>query len=287
MTSRRALLTGAGAVLAAHLVGCQSDGAKAPPSVATSPAGTPAMRATPSRSSRPLRFVVGSDGHLGDRKAPGNPYPAFVQAVNALHAKASLDFVVVNGDIAQGGLKRQQQAKKALAGLKVPCFVVPGNHDRLTRAQWRKVWRTEPSLVKRFGTRSIILANTSNAAGDQLCAKKSWLQEALRGQAGQQDVLVFMHVTPDDWTKFGVDCPAIRTVLSKASNLRAVFNGHDHDQDGQLTSAGVDYFFDGHLGGHWGTDYVGFRLSTLDGNALTTQMVKLDGTLLPETRLSW
>ena len=287
MTSRRALLTGAGAVLAAHLTGCQSAGAKTPPSAATSPPGRPVMPATPSRSSRPLRFVVGSDGHLGDPKAPGDPYPAFVKTVNALHAQASLDFVVVNGDITQGGVKRQQQVKGVLAGLKMPSVVVPGNHDELTRAQWRKVWRAEPNLVERFGDRSIILANTSNSAGDYLCAKRSWLQEALHDQASQQDVLVFMHITPDDWTKFGVDCPDIRKVLSQTPNLRAVFNGHDHDQDGQMTSAGVDYFFDAHLGGHWGTDYVGFRLSSLDGNTLTTQMVRLDGTLLPETSLSW
>lgn len=289
MTSRRALLGGAAALVAAQVAGCsgrEPAAERSSVSLASTPSPSAIGTAT-APTSPPLRFVVGSDGHLGDPKAPGDPYPEFVDAVNRLHAADPLDFVVVNGDIAQGGIKPQRAAKRSLDRLAVPYFAVPGNHDELTLAQWRDVWGADPDQVRRFGDRSIVLANTSNAAGEYRCADEPWLAQALTAEAGQRDVLVFMHITPKDWTKYGVDCPAVRKTLSASVNLRAVFNGHDHDQDGQLTSAGVQYFFAAHLGGHWGTDYTGFRLGSLDGAILTTRMVQLDGTLRPETRISW
>jgi len=291
MTSRRALIAGGAALLAAHLAGCTESAAKpggaSIDTASASPSSASAGSGATTSASEPLRFVVGSDGHFGEAKAPGNVYPKFVEAVNRLHEADPLDFVVVNGDIAQGGIEPQHTVRKTLDELAVPYYVVPGNHDGLSPEQWQDVWGSQQEQVIDFGDRSIVLANTSNAVGDYLCADVAWLAEALASAEDQRDVLVFMHITCKDWTTYGVDCPDVRKLLSRVSNLRAVFNGHDHDEDGRKTSAGVDYFFDGHLGGHWGTDYTGFRVGTLDGNQLATRMVQLDGVLRPEIRISW
>ena len=53
--------------------------------------------------------------------------------------------------------------------------------------------------------------------------------------------------------------------------MRAVFNGHDHDQDDIKMKNNVPYIFDSHFGGNWGTDYRGFRIVELrkDNSLLT------------------
>ncbi|MFZ0529925.1 MAG: metallophosphoesterase [Propionicimonas sp.] len=282
MSSRRTLLATAAAAVAMGLIGC----AVVPTAPASQPATSPATESsTPTAPA--LSFVVGSDGHLGDPEAPGNPYPQFVATVNALNARQPLDVVILNGDLAQGGVALARQVKATLDGLAVPYVVVPGNHDELSPTQWREVWGSAPNQVRRFGARSIVLATTSNAAGELLCPDEAWLRRALAGEAGQSDVLVFLHITPKDWTRYGVDCPGVRKLFAATPNLRAVFNGHDHDQDGQLVEHGVHYLFDAHLGGHWGTTYAGFRLTTLQAGELHSRMMELDGTPLPETRISW
>ena len=113
MTSRRALIAGGAALLAAHLAGCTESAAKpggaSIDTASASPSSASAGSGATTSASEPLRFVVGSDGHFGEAKAPGNVYPKFVEAVNRLHEADPLDFVVVNGDIAQGGIEPHTQ----------------------------------------------------------------------------------------------------------------------------------------------------------------------------------
>ena len=67
----------------------------------------------------------------------------------------------------------------------------------------------------------------------------------------------------------------------------AVFNGHDHDHDDIKTDAGLPYLFDAHYGGHWGTDYRGFRLVEVGEGGLTTRMISVSGKKFPQRGLSW
>jgi hypothetical protein len=59
--------------------------------------------------------------------------------------------------------------------------------------------------------------------------------------------------------------------VKKQQNLRAVFHGHEHDQDGIKWQDGIPYLFDSHVGGNWGTPYKGFRVVEMqkDGSILT------------------
>jgi hypothetical protein len=52
-------------------------------------------------------------------------------------------------------------------------------------------------------------------------------------------------------------------IFGKYPNIRAVFNGHDHDEEGIKKREEVPFIFDAHFGGNWGTDYRGFRIVEL------------------------
>jgi hypothetical protein len=235
-----------------------------------------------------LRFITASDGHLGEKGTDSRRYLAeFVEAANRQHAATPLDFAVINGDIGHGGVALLEEAKAGLDRLELPYFVTQGNHDEVNAEDWTAVWGTPGNQVVRFGSRSIVLANTSNEAGDYLCADRDWLSGALEGEAGQQDVLVFMHITPNTWTKWGIPCPKVRALLADTPNLRAVFNGHDHAESGVKIDDGVHYFFDAHYGGHWGTKYRAFRFVQLSGNRLKSRLVTTAGRKRKQVTLTW
>jgi 3',5'-cyclic-AMP phosphodiesterase len=270
-------------LLIGTLAGCSATVGPTPQSSGTTEVPTPAASTTTG-----LHFAVASDGHFGE---PGtdsaNRFTALVTALNAANRASGLDFVVINGDISHGGVALAEQAKAALDQLQMPYFVAKGNHDELTEAEWQQVWGTPGNQVHRFGDRSIVLLDTSNAAGDYLCADTTSLTEALRTEASQRDVFVFFHITPKKWTKHGIDCPPVRSQLASAPNVRAVFNAHDHDQLSTKTDAGLAYLFDGHFGGSWGAPDRSFRDVVVAEGTLTTRLLSLDGQELSRDSLHW
>src|SRR5690606_24792580 len=86
-----------------------------------------------------------------------------------------------------------------------------------------------------------------------------------------ENIFIFIHITPVKWTKHGIDCPEFIDLLKQYKNVRAVFNGHDHDQDGVKIRENIPFLFDSHIGGSWGTAYKGFRIVELgkDNTAVT------------------
>ncbi|MDZ7934263.1 MAG: hypothetical protein U5M51_04715 [Emticicia sp.] len=90
-----------------------------------------------------------------------------------------------------------------------------------------------------------------------------------------------MALLPVKWTNFGVDSQDFQALLKQYKNVRAVFNGHDHDQEGIKTHEGVPYMFDSHIGGNWGTTFRGFRIVELQKeNKLLTYLMN------PETKIN-
>ncbi|HEY6506042.1 MAG TPA: metallophosphoesterase, partial [Chitinophagaceae bacterium] len=87
----------------------------------------------------------------------------------------------------------------------------------------------------------------------------------------QKNVFIFIHINPGKLTRHAVDCPAFFDLLSKYKNVRAVFNGHDHDEDNIKLKNDIPFIFDAHFGGNWGTTYKGFRVVELrkDNSLLT------------------
>lgn len=74
----------------------------------------------------PFRFAWLSDTHVGS----GTGAEDLRASVRDLNAQTGLAFVVISGDVTEyGSLAQFEETKAILAGLKLPCHLIPGNHD--------------------------------------------------------------------------------------------------------------------------------------------------------------
>ncbi len=94
-------------------------------------------------------------------------------------------------------------------------------------------------------------------ASDYLSPNLTWMEEKLSQSKKQKNIFVFVHIPQAKWTAHAIDTPAFFELLSLYKNIKAVFHGHEHDQDGIKMHQGIPFIFDAHIGGSWGTDYKG------------------------------
>src|SRR5205823_2026750 len=89
-----------------------------------------------------FRFAWLSDTHVGATTGEQD----LGAAVNDINSLKDLSFAVISGDVTEYGSREQLQlAREILGGLKIPCHVVPGNHD----TKWSESGATDfPRLWK-------------------------------------------------------------------------------------------------------------------------------------------
>ena len=219
-----------------------------------------------------LRFAVASDGHYGQKDTEYEKFHSeLTTRINQLHAEKPFAFCVVNGDVIHDDKKWLPDAKKALDKLGMKYYVSQGNHDRCTSAEWEQVWNMPVNLDFSSGKNSILIGTTSNEQGTYLCPNLNWFTQKLEEHKKQKNIFIFIHINPGKLTKYGVDCPEFFELLSKYKNVKAIFNGHDHDEDNIKMKNNIPFIFDAHFGGNWGTKYRGFRIVELrkDNSLLT------------------
>lgn len=211
-----------------------------------------------------LRFVVASDGHYGQ---PGTEYENFfstlVTRINEEHRQNPFAFCVINGDIIHDDKKHFPAAKAALDKLAVKYYVSQGNHDHVNAEEWENIWKMPVNLDFRMKKNSFLVATTSDENGTYLCPDINWFRQKLEEQKEQDNIFIFIHINPGKLTKHAVDCPELFDLFSRHQNIRAVFNGHDHDEEGIKFKQDIPFVFDAHFGGSWGTAYRGFRVVEL------------------------
>lgn len=222
-----------------------------------------------------LRFVVASDGHFGQQGTEYNNYfREIVERINEAHAKEAFAFCVINGDIIHDDKTHFPAAKQALDKLTLQYFVSQGNHDHVTPAEWEAIWNIPVNHDFSIGENSFLLATTSDEKGTYLCPDIDWISAKLKQYDQQKNVFVFLHINPTSQTKYGLDCVKLVELFAKHKNVRAVFNGHDHNEDGIKMKNQLPFIFDAHFGGDWGTSYRGFRVVELmKDNSLVTYIM--------------
>lgn len=222
-----------------------------------------------------LRFVVASDGHYGQPNTAYEKYFAsLVSRINDEHRKDPFAFCVINGDIIHDDKQFFPAAKQALDQLSVKYYVSQGNHDHATADEWEAVWQMPVNLDFSIRKNSFLVATTSNEKGTYLCPDLDWMRQKLEEHRRQENIFIFIHINPGKLTRHAVDCPELFELFSKHKNVRAVFNGHDHDEEGIRTRSDVPFIFDAHFGGSWGTEYRGFRVVELmKDNSIFTYMM--------------
>lgn len=186
---------------------------------------------------------ITSPGTLAYDIAPTNERLAqCVAHINQFKPQAEL--VLVTGDISNNGqLDELQHAKQLLDELKMPYFVIPGNHDEKTTL-WRqfggkacpnKVAGFINYVLDQYPIRLIALDSTiEHKPGGEICnTRAAWLDARL-AEAPQKPTIIFMHHPPvkcgvieTDIDGFiGVDRLAV--VVKKYSNIEKIICGHIH-----------------------------------------------------------
>ncbi len=215
-----------------------------------------------------LRMAVGSDGHYGQ---PNTEYEKFFQdfvsQITLFHQQLPLQACVVNGDIIHDKAELLNQSKQWLDGLPVPYYVTQGNHDMVSAEYWQQVWNKPVNEEAIINGQVLLMMTTSNEKGEYLSPDLDWLSTKL-GEHRKRHVLLFLHIGQQQWTPNCIDNTAYAELIKPYKNLKAVFHGHDHDQDGVKMLHDIPHLFDSHIGGSWGTLYRGYRIVEVLSNKL-------------------
>ncbi|MEP7142203.1 MAG: metallophosphoesterase [Ferruginibacter sp.] len=222
-----------------------------------------------------LRFVIASDGHYGQKDTTyENFFETVVTRINEEHAKSPFAFCMINGDIIHDDKKLYPAAKEALDKLKLTYYVSQGNHDHVTAEEWEAIWKIPVNFDFTIKENTFLIATTSNETGSYLCPDTKWIRSKLEQHHQQKNVFIFIHINPGKLTKNAVDCPELFEIFARHKNIRAVFNGHDHDEEGIKTKDQIPFIFDAHFGSNWGTAYRGFRIVELrEDNSIFTYIM--------------
>jgi 3',5'-cyclic-AMP phosphodiesterase len=221
-----------------------------------------------------IRFAVASDGHFGQA---GTDFERFhremIEWLNDEARGKGLDFVVFNGDVIHDDPGVLPKLKEAYDRLQVPYFVNRGNHDRASPEYWKQTWGYPENHDFERGDYAFLLVSTSNEKGDYLPADVNWLRERLSYHKAKRAVFPFLHIAQVKVTQHSIAAPEVTGLFEQTPNLPAVFHGHDHDIDNVIHWNSRRYFFDGHMGGSWGTNYRGYRIVEVqqDGRIRTYQ----------------
>lgn len=211
-----------------------------------------------------FRFAVASDGHYGQANTDYSTYyKNLVQSINTFNSSSTLNAVVINGDIIHNEPSFLIEAAKELQQLHIPFYVTRGNHDMVTSELWQSTWNMPLNHAVVIQDQILLLGDTSNEQGKYLTPDMDFFTNSLKEYKSAKNIFIFLHITPVKWTKHAVDGTDFQKLIKKHKNIRAVFNGHDHDQDNVKMLGNIPFLFDGHFGGSWGTDYRGFRIVEL------------------------
>lgn len=219
-----------------------------------------------------LRFAIASDGHYGEPNTDcENFYTSMVNRVNEEHTINPFAFCMVNGDIIHNDKTLYPAAKAHLDKLQMHYYVSQGNHDHVTPDEWKAIWNIPVNHHFKIKKTSFLIGTTSNEKGDYICPDVKWIDDKLEEYKSQEHVFIFLHINTAKQTANAIDCPELFDVLAKYKNVKAVFNGHDHDQDDIKVKNNIPFIFDAHFGGSWGTSYRGFRVVELmEDNSVVT-----------------
>lgn len=178
----------------------------------------------------PQSFKFGwiTDSHIG---APGADID-LIACVDDINLRKDIGFVFVTGDVAEKGRNDElRSAKEILDKLKVPYYIIPGNHD----TKWSEsggfkffeLWKDdkfafEKHNIKFIGINSGIIWR--GGGGHVTSEDILWLDSVVTATPANKEIYFFIHhqleSEIDNWFK-------VTNVLRK-KNIKVVFCGHGH-----------------------------------------------------------
>lgn len=176
-----------------------------------------------------FRFAWLSDTHVGSQTA-ADDLRASVRDINSL---TGLSFVVVSGDLTEyGSLEHLRLTQAILRELKVPCYVLPGNHD----TKWSesgatdvaRLWGADRFVFDHGGYRFIGLhQGPLMKMGDGHWAPQDvrWLEHTLKQLKRPNQPVIFVTHYPID---NGIANWFVVLDQLKRHNVQVVLCGHGH-----------------------------------------------------------
>ena len=238
------------------------------------------MPSTDPAPHRVLSWLHIGDLHLTVAEAVNHrDLQRIVSLANALLPR-SLDFALLPGDTAENGTPAQYRlAHEALAPLRLPLHILPGDHDM------------EPGSLHAFhaglgaphlpyasrldGHRCLFLDLVSAGGGGpdfrMNAAQLAWLAgEIDDAAAAGEDVVVFQHTYPADLRVGGAELAA----LLRRPQVRCVDMGHTHYNE--LANDGGTIFMATRSTGQIEEGPPGFSLAALDQGVVSWRFRRLD-----------
>ena len=176
-----------------------------------------------------FRFAWLSDTHVG---SPTGEEDLRI-AVRDINSITGLSFVILSGDVTEyGSLEQFRMAKEILDGIKIPCHVIPGNHDtkwsESGATDFPRIWK-EDHLVFEHGGMTFIGMHQGPIMkmGDGHWAPQDvgWLEKTLKGLHDKNEPIVFItHYPIDD----GIANWYVVLDLLKKHNTQVALCGHIH-----------------------------------------------------------
>ncbi|MBR5399116.1 MAG: PQQ-binding-like beta-propeller repeat protein [Bacteroidales bacterium] len=183
----------------------------------------------PAKEDGSLKFAVMSDVHI----SVGTPSEqGTLDCVEDINKDPEIQFVLITGDIANFGSDDEiASAKKILDQLKMPWFIIPGNHDAtwsesgtnsFTRIFGYERFEFEAGGIKFLGTP----CGPNIRMAPALVPRESmlWLEEQI-GKMPEAQPLFYVNHYPLDTSLLKYDNVL---ELLKTKNIQLVFSGHWH-----------------------------------------------------------
>lgn len=175
------------------------------------------------------RFALLTDLHV----SPGTPNDAALGRVVDEINRGGYDFAVVSGDISNQGTDAElETVKKRLSGLRLPYYLVPGNHETnwsesagLTiNRLWggdRFLFRSGKWLFVGFNTGPYMKMGDGHVKAEDIL----WMDKVLQSELKEGERPVFIaHYPANEWLSNGGAVIA----LMKKYRAAAMFFGHGH-----------------------------------------------------------
>jgi len=182
-------------------------------------------------ATKPFRFALLSDLHISTTNL--QPSEDLQHAVNDVNALPGIDFVIVSGDVSNlGDTLSLRMAKQMLHKLKMPYYIIPGNHD----VKWYQTGTDNFNAV--FGDTKFDFTHkdiefvgfttaplTKKGVGFIQPVYIQWMKRVLQDAGNEKPVILITHYPlqtgdVDNWKDL-ID-------VAKNYNVQAVLGGHYH-----------------------------------------------------------
>lgn len=182
-------------------------------------------------ATEPFRFALLTDLHISTT----NPQPSedLKYAVNDVNSLKDIDFVLVSGDVSnQGDTASLKEARQLLKKLKMPYYIVPGNHDiRWSEPQATNFKKVFGADKFRFTHKGYLFIGFTTApltkSTNGIIQKEDidWIQTVLEKSGTSMPFFAVTHYPlqtgdVDNWKEL--------TDIFKKYNVQAVLGGHYH-----------------------------------------------------------